>query len=88
MQKKLRAIGLNPINNVVDATNFVMRELGTPIHAFDTAFLNGKISVKKAAKDQNFKTLDGIERKLSGEELMITNGTENLCIAGVLGGIF
>jgi phenylalanyl-tRNA synthetase beta chain len=88
LQKKLRAIGLNPINNVVDATNFVMRELGTPIHAFDTAFLNGKISVKKAAKDQNFKTLDGIERKLSGEELMITNGTENLCIAGVLGGIF
>ena len=54
LQKKLRAIGLNPINNVVDSTNFVMRELGTPIHAFDTAFLNGKISVKKAAKDQNF----------------------------------
>jgi phenylalanyl-tRNA synthetase beta chain len=88
LQKKLRAIGLNPINNVVDATNFVMRELGTPIHAFDTAFLNGKISVKKAAKDQNFKTLDGIERKLSGEELMISNGKENLCIAGVLGGVF
>ena len=88
LQKKLRAIGLNPINNVVDATNFVMRELGTPIHAFDTAFLNGKISVKKAAKGQNFKTLDGIERKLSGEELMISNGTENLCIAGVLGGTY
>ncbi|MCX6196437.1 MAG: phenylalanine--tRNA ligase subunit beta, partial [Flavobacteriia bacterium] len=88
LQKKLRAIGLNPINNVVDATNFVMRELGTPIHAFDTAFLNGKISVKKAAKGQNFKTLDGIERKLSGEELMISNGKENLCIAGVLGGTF
>jgi len=88
LQKKLRAIGLNPINNVVDATNFVMRELGTPIHAFDTAFLNGKISVKKAAKNQNFTTLDGIERKLSGEELMISNGKENLCIAGVLGGIF
>jgi phenylalanyl-tRNA synthetase beta chain len=88
LQKKLRAIGLNPINNVVDATNFVMRELGTPIHAFDTAFLNGRISVKKAAKGQNFKTLDGIERKLSGEELMISNGKENLCIAGVLGGVF
>jgi phenylalanyl-tRNA synthetase beta chain len=88
LQKKLRAIGLNPINNVVDATNFVMRELGTPIHAFDTAFLNGKISVKKAAKGQNFKTLDGIERKLSGEELMISNGKDNLCIAGVLGGVF
>jgi phenylalanyl-tRNA synthetase beta chain len=86
LQKKLRAIGLNPINNVVDATNFVMRELGTPIHAFDTAFLNGRISVKKAAKGQNFITLDGIERKLSGEELMISNGKENLCIAGVLGG--
>jgi phenylalanyl-tRNA synthetase beta chain len=88
LQKKLRAIGLNPINNVVDATNFVMRELGTPIHAFDTAFLNGKIRVEKAAKGQNFKTLDGIERKLSGEELMISNGTENLCIAGVLGGTY
>ena len=88
LQKKLRAIGLNPINNVVDATNFVMRELGTPIHAFDTAFLNGKISVKKAAKEQNFTTLDGIERKLSGEELMISNGKDNLCIAGVLGGVF
>ncbi len=88
LQKKLRAVGLNPINNVVDATNFVMRELGCPIHAFDTAYLKGKISVKKSTKGKNFKTLDGIERKLSGEELMITNGTENLCIAGVLGGAY
>ena len=86
LQKRLRAVGLSPINNVVDVTNFVMRELGTPLHAFDVAKLNGKIVVKKANEGQVFKTLDGVERTLKGEELMITNSTENLCIAGVFGG--
>ena len=86
LQKRLRAVGLSPINNVVDVTNFVMRELGTPLHAFDADKLNGKIVVKKAVKDSKFVTLDGVERTLAGEELMITNGDADLCIAGVFGG--
>ena len=86
LQKRLRAVGLSPINNVVDATNFVMRELGTPLHAFDVKALNGKIVVKNAKKGEKFITLDGIERTLSSENLMITNGEDNLCIAGVFGG--
>jgi len=87
MQKRLRAIGLSPINNVVDATNYVMHELGTPLHAFDADKLNGKIVVKTAQSKDKFTTLDGVERELSSENLMITNGNENLCIAGVFGGI-
>jgi phenylalanyl-tRNA synthetase beta chain len=87
LQKRLRAVGLTPINNVVDVTNFVMRELGTPLHAFDADQLNGKIVVKKATKESKFTTLDGVERTLSGEELIISNGTDDLCIAGVFGGL-
>jgi phenylalanyl-tRNA synthetase beta chain len=87
LQKRLRAVGLTPINNVVDVTNFVMRELGTPLHPFDADQLNGKIVVKKATKESKFTTLDGVERTLSGEELMISNGTADLCIAGVFGGL-
>ncbi len=87
MQKRLRAVGLTPINNVVDCTNYVMRELGTPLHAFDAAKLNGKIVVKNAVSGDTFKTLDGVERKLDATNLMITNGTENLAIAGVFGGL-
>ena len=87
LQKSIRAIGLTPINNVVDVTNFVMRELGTPIHAFDAELLNGQIVVKAASKNSKFITLDGVERSLSGEELMISNGNDDLCIAGVYGGL-
>jgi phenylalanyl-tRNA synthetase beta chain len=87
LQKSLRAVGLTPINNVVDVTNFVMRELGTPLHAFDADLLSGQIVVKKATKDSKFVTLDGVERTLSGEELMISNGIADLCIAGVFGGL-
>jgi phenylalanyl-tRNA synthetase beta chain len=86
LQKRLRAIGLSPINNVVDVTNFVMHELGTPLHAFDVAKLNGKIVVKTANEGEVFTSLDDVERALSAENLMITNGTDNLCIAGVFGG--
>ncbi len=86
LQKRLRAVGLSPINNVVDVTNFVMRELGTPLHAFDTKALNGKIVIKNAKKGEKFITLDGVERTLSSENMMITNGIDNLCIAGVFGG--
>jgi phenylalanyl-tRNA synthetase beta chain len=87
LQKRLRAVGLSPINNVVDCTNYVMRELGTPLHAFDAQKLNGKIVVKNAVTGDVFKTLDGVERKLDESNLMITNGNENLAIAGVFGGL-
>ncbi|MBL1280134.1 MAG: phenylalanine--tRNA ligase subunit beta [Fluviicola sp.] len=86
LQKRLRAIGLSPINNVVDVTNFVMHELGTPLHAFDADKLNGKIVVKTARDKDKFTTLDNVERELSSENLIITDGSETLCIAGVLGG--
>jgi phenylalanyl-tRNA synthetase beta chain len=87
LQNRLRTIGLSPINNVVDVTNFVMRELGTPLHAFDASKLNGKIVVKNTDKGSKFFTLDGVERTLDYSNLMITNGTDNLCIAGVYGGL-
>jgi phenylalanyl-tRNA synthetase beta chain len=86
LQKRLRSVGLSPINNVVDVTNYVMRELGTPLHAFDVAALNGKIDVKCATSGDKFTTLDGAERTLDEDQLMITNGTDYLCIAGVFGG--
>jgi phenylalanyl-tRNA synthetase beta chain len=86
LQKRLRAIGLSPINTVVDVTNFTMHELGIPLHAFDADKLGGKIVVQTARDGDIFTTLDGVERKLAATNLMITNGTANLCIAGVLGG--
>ena len=86
LQKRLRSIGLSPINNVVDVTNFVMHELGTPLHGFDVAKLNGKIVVKTANAGDKFTTLDDVERTLGADQLMITNGTDHLCIAGVFGG--
>lgn len=86
LQKRLRSIGLSPINNVVDVTNFVMHELGTPLHGFDAAKLNGKIVVKTASDGDKFTTLDDVERTLGADQLMITNGTDHLCIAGVFGG--
>lgn len=86
LQKRLRAVGLSPINNVVDATNYVMRELGTPLHAFDCDKLNGKIVVKTAKNGDSFTTLDDVTRTLSDSNLMITNVNEHLCIAGVFGG--
>ena len=86
LQKRLRAIGLSPINNIVDITNFVMHEVGAPLHAFDAAKLNGKVVVKNAKDGDKFKTLDDVERELASTNLMITNGVDYLCIAGVLGG--
>lgn len=87
LQKRLRSIGLSPINNIVDITNYVMHELGTPLHAFDADKLNNKVVVKAAKSGDKFTTLDEVERELDSSNLMITNGTENLCIAGVFGGI-
>lgn len=86
LKNALLAIGLTPINNIVDVTNFVLHELGTPLHAFDAEKVGSDIVVKNANKNETFTTLDEVERKLSSEDLMITNGKDNLCIAGVFGG--
>lgn len=86
LQKALRSVGLNPINNLVDISNFVMRELGTPLHIFDAKVLKGKVLVRSSEVGESIVTLDQVERKLVGTELMITNGEQALCIAGVLGG--
>ncbi len=88
LQNRLRAIGLRPINNIVDATNFIMHETGQPLHAFDYDAIKGsKIVVKKMPEGTAFQTLDEKIRKLSAEDLMICNAEEGICIAGVFGGI-
>ena len=86
LQNKLRAVGLSPINNVVDVTNYVMRELGTPLHAFDAKVVNGKVIVRTAKVGEKMITLDGVERELHEEDLVIANEKEAMCIAGVFGG--
>jgi len=87
LQNRLRAVGLSPINNIVDITNYVMRELGTPLHAFNADKLNGKIVVKNGTTGDKFTTLDGVERTIEDSNLMITNEDDYLCIAGVYGGL-
>ena len=87
LKNRLLSIGLNPINNVVDITNFVLHELGQPLHAFDAdKIAGGNVVVKTMEEGTSFITLDGIERKLSREDLMICNKKEGMCIAGVFGG--
>jgi phenylalanyl-tRNA synthetase beta chain len=87
LQKRLRSVGLSPINNIVDVTNYVMRELGTPLHAFDVRSLNGNVVVRTARSGEKLVTLDDVERELNEEDLLITNGENPLCIAGVFGGL-
>ena len=89
LQNRLKSIGLTPINNIVDATNYVLHELGQPLHAFDAAKIKGnKIIVKTLESGTKFTTLDGIERTLHEEDIMICDGESNpMCIAGVFGGI-
>ncbi len=88
LKNKLRAVGLNPINNVVDITNFVQHEVGQPLHAFDADKIDGKkVIIRNMAEKSRFVTLDGIERNLSSRDLMICNSTEGMCIAGVFGGV-
>lgn len=89
LQLKLKAIGLRPINNIVDITNFILHETGQPLHAFDADKVKGnKIVVKNLAEGTAFTTLDGKQRKLFAEDLMICNGDgEGMCIGGVYGGI-
>ncbi|GHU93494.1 phenylalanine--tRNA ligase beta subunit [Bacteroidia bacterium] len=87
LQKRLQSIGLRPINNVVDTTNFVLHEIGHPLHAFDADRVEGNtIVVKTCAEGTVFKTLDNVERKLSAQDLMICSAAQPLCIAGVFGG--
>lgn len=86
LQNRLKAIGLNPKNNIVDVTNYVMHELGQPLHAFDTAKINGKIVVQTLPAGTKFTTLDDVERTLHEEDLMICDEKGPLCIAGVFGG--
>ncbi len=88
LNTRLNSIGLRPINNIVDVTNFVLHELGQPLHAFDFDKIKGqKITVKRNNKEK-FTTLDGVERSLHGHELMIYNAEEAMCMAGVYGGAF
>jgi phenylalanyl-tRNA synthetase beta chain len=86
LQNRLKAIGLTPKNNIVDATNYVLHELGQPLHAFDASKIHGKIIVKTLEAGTKFKTLDDIERILNEEDLMICDEKGPLCIAGVFGG--
>jgi len=86
LQNRLKAIGINPKNNIVDVTNYVLHELGQPLHAFDASKINGKINVKTLPSGTKFTTLDDVERILHEEDLMICDGNEPLCIAGVFGG--
>ncbi|MFZ4106059.1 phenylalanine--tRNA ligase subunit beta [Flavobacterium sp.] len=86
LQNRLKAIGLTPKNNIIDVTNYVLHELGQPLHAFDAAQINGKINVKTVTSGTKFTTLDGIERTLHEEDIMICDDQQPLCIAGVFGG--
>lgn len=87
LKEKLQIIGIRPINNVVDITNYVLHELGQPLHAFDaSAITGGKVIVRNAVEGEVFVTLDGVERKLTVEDLMICNAEKPMCIAGVFGG--
>lgn len=87
LQQRLKSIGLQPINNIVDITNFVLHETGQPLHAFDAAKIKGnKIVVKNATEGQSFVTLDEKERKLHAHDLMICNEQDPMCMAGVYGG--
>jgi phenylalanyl-tRNA synthetase beta chain len=86
LQNRLKAIGLNPKNNIIDVTNYVLHELGQPLHAFDASKINGKVSVKTLPTGTKFVTLDDVERTLDEEDLMICDEKGPLCIAGVFGG--
>ena len=88
MQNCLRAAGINPKNNLVDITNFVLFELGQPLHAFDLAKIEGrKVVVRTVADGTPFVTLDGVERKLTSQDLLICSAERPMCLAGVFGGL-
>jgi|WetSurMetagenome_2_1015567.scaffolds.fasta_scaffold01863_7 phenylalanyl-tRNA synthetase beta chain len=88
LKNKLRGAGLNPINNVVDITNYIQYEIGQPLHSFDADKVDGKkVIIKNLPDKTKFVTLDSVERTLSSKDLMICNTKEGMCIAGVFGGL-
>lgn len=88
LQTKLMNAGIRPINNVVDITNYILIEYGQPLHAFDYDQIGSKeIKVRRATENEAFTTLDGVERKLDASNIVITNGTEPIALAGVMGGL-
>ena len=87
LQKRLLAIGSRPINNIVDISNYILFELGQPLHTFDAdKVTGGKVIVRRAAEGEMIKTLDGVERKLCARDMVIANADGPMCIAGVFGG--
>ncbi len=86
MQHRLIKAGMRPLSNVVDVTNYVMLELGHPLHPFDADLLGGEIRVRRAKEGESFRTLDGVDRSLSDDVLMIADDRGGLAIAGVMGG--
>lgn len=88
LRTRLKAIGLNPVNNIVDITNFILFELGQPLHAFDKDKIKGnKVVIRSFPTGTKFVTLDGVERELNQDDLMVCNAEEPMCIAGVFGGL-
>lgn len=88
LKERLLAIGVRPINNVVDVTNYILHGMGQPLHCFDCdKIAGGEVVVRNCAECTPFTTLDGVERKLSDKDLMICNAEEPMCIAGVFGGL-
>jgi len=88
LKNRLRAVGLSPINNVVDITNYVLYECGQPLHAFDADMITGqKVIIKNLPDGTKMTTLDNVERVLSAKDLIICNESEGMCIAGVFGGL-
>ncbi|SFS34262.1 phenylalanine--tRNA ligase subunit beta [Sphingobacterium wenxiniae] len=87
LKEKLQVIGIRPINNIVDITNYILHDLGQPLHAFDADKISGnEVVVRLAKENESFITLDGVERKLSSEDLVIADAEKPMCIAGVFGG--
>ena len=86
LKSRIRAMGLNPINNIVDITNFVMFEYNQPMHAFDLDKLEGNITIRAAKENEKITTLDGVDRVLKNEELVIADDEKAIAIAGVIGG--
>jgi phenylalanyl-tRNA synthetase beta chain len=87
MRRRIEKMGMRSISLVVDVTNYVMLELGQPLHAFDAAKIKGGLTIKRAGKAQKFKTLDGVERTLDPEDLMVSDDEQPLALAGTMGGL-